>query len=1319
MREYQHLTEREFENFDLIEHPVWVFDPSSLQIRAANDRACEWLDYDRDTLKSRTIADLRPPEERAAIFAEVERFPAGTNRHSAGSWHVLKASGQPRKASFEWRRIKFAGQSAILATINDITEQAGTEASNATLASQVAELEQRGPQELENYQALFAVLPGKFLILAPETFEIVAVSNDYLKATSSTREQLIGSPVFEAFPEDLQDKNPSGVRSLHHSLHRVARFKTADSVPVQRYPVRRPDGSVEQRYWSQLNVPVLDEHDKLFFLVHRAEDLTPLYAGDEAIMDFAAAQNNALFQDMRLSPEQVRAALYKAEEQNIRLGTAESLLQLGAWEMDLDTLSLNWSPMVFEMYGIPEGSDIDLETYMNMVHPEDEPATRQAYREFVDKKDQEQLLFSHRIVTVDGEIRHVRGVGQRYQSPSGEILVGYVADISPFIDMQKDFLSTQELLRIAGEKIRLGGWKVELDPEKLVWTPETAAIHGEPADVSLAVEDAINYYAPEFRDQISKAFYACATQGKDLDEILQIITAQGDRLWVRSIGTAIRNSEDKIIAVQGAFQDITPLMEARSRVGDLERQRLEILDAMSDAFFTLDRHWRFTYLNKQAEIDIGTDRSALLGKSVWEEFPDARDTQFAQAYRTAVETGEVQRFVEHFPPRDSWFQVSAHPMRDGSGGLAVYFRDISAERSNQLRLQLLESAVENLNDIILITEGDAINEPEGPRIVYTNKAFEKITGYSESEAVGRTPRFLQGKNTDRAELDRIRVALESRQPVRAELINYDKQGREFWLDIRITPLLDSHGKAINFVAIERDVSVLKRADAKRKSSEERFRLIAKATSDVIRDWDLGSGEIWWSKSLFAVFGYSSETLERGPEAWSNRIAGKDRARVLTSLQEAIAGGELEWECEYQFVNADGKAATVYDRGFIVRDESGKAQRMLVSMTDLTRERALEAQARESQKLEAIGQLTGGVAHDFNYLLTVILGSAEELQERLHGVEEKELAEMVVSASERAAELTNLLLAFSRRQVLRPQRIDINEQLATMQRLFKRTLGEDIDFLIKKGKNLKLVEIDQGQLEVALLNLVINARHAMPGGGHLTIETGNASLDKTYAENNDISPGDYVFITVTDDGCGMDAHTATHAFEPFFTTKEAGQGSGLGLSMVYGFAKQSQGHVKIYSEPGEGTAMKLYFPVANPGLTSHADDREDEKEERGSEHILVVEDDELVRKHLVSTLSFLGYQVSQAEHGEDALRLLTETADIDMLLTDVVLPGGMGGRETAEAARTLQPDIKVLYTSGYPQSAIMHNGRLDEGVELLSKPYRRREVARLVRKVLEG
>jgi CheY-like chemotaxis protein len=200
---------------------------------------------------------------------------------------------------------------------------------------------------------------------------------------------------------------------------------------------------------------------------------------------------------------------------------------------------------------------------------------------------------------------------------------------------------------------------------------------------------------------------------------------------------------------------------------------------------------------------------------------------------------------------------------------------------------------------------------------------------------------------------------------------------------------------------------------------------------------------------------------------------------------------------------------------------------------------------------------------------------------------------------------------------------------------------------------------------------------------------------------------------------MDAHTATHAFEPFFTTKEAGQGSGLGLSMVYGFAKQSQGHVKIYSEPGEGTAMKLYFPVANPGLTSHADDREDEKEERGSEHILVVEDDELVRKHLVSTLSFLGYQVSQAEHGEDALRLLTETADIDMLLTDVVLPGGMGGRETAEAARTLQPDIKVLYTSGYPQSAIMHNGRLDEGVELLSKPYRRREVARLVRKVLEG
>jgi PAS domain S-box-containing protein len=549
-------------------------------------------------------------------------------------------------------------------------------------------------------------------------------------------------------------------------------------------------------------------------------------------------------------------------------------------------------------------------------------------------------------------------------------------------------------------------------------------------------------------------------------------------------------------------------------------------------------------------------------------------------------TGQSTSFEEYFPPLDRWFDVRAYPTPEE---LVVYVHDVTAERAQREQLQLLEAAVSRLNDMVMITEADPLDEP-GPRIIYVNDAFEKRTGYRRDEVIGRTPRILQGLGTDRAELDRIRVALEAREPVRAELVNYTRDGRAFRVEVEIVPILDRSGRATHFVSVQRDV---------------------------------------------------------------------------------------------------------------------------------TEQRELEEKLRRSQRLDAIGQLTGGVAHDFNNLLTVILGNADLLAEELGGDERlRTLALMSRTAAERGAELTRRLLAFARRQALDPNITDVNELLAGMYGLLCRTLGEHIEIVLIQGDGLWQAMVDGPQLESAVLNLCINARDAMPDGGRLTLETGNARLGEgDRLHEGEVTPGEFVSISVSDTGIGMPADIVEHAFEPFFTTKETGKGSGLGLSMVYGFIKQSAGHVKIRSEPGEGTSVTLYLPRAVEPSGESSGNGPDAELVGGSERILLVEDDDIVRSFVCGELEELGYTVVGVADGPRAMRALQREGEFDLLFTDVIMPGGMNGRELAEAARALRPDLPVLFTSGYTEDALVDHGRLEGGVHLLHKPYRRAELAAKIRQVL--
>ncbi|MGB8124489.1 MAG: ATP-binding protein [Pseudolabrys sp.] len=395
---------------------------------------------------------------------------------------------------------------------------------------------------------------------------------------------------------------------------------------------------------------------------------------------------------------------------------------------------------------------------------------------------------------------------------------------------------------------------------------------------------------------------------------------------------------------------------------------------------------------------------------------------------------------------------------------------------------------------------------------------------------------------------------------------------------------------------------------------------------------------------------------------------------------------------------------------------------------MRRTRALYAEAerrdmaeqalRQSQKMEAVGQLTGGVAHDFNNLLTIIIGNLGIAKRGVVEARAERALNNALVGAERAAQLTQRLLAFSRRQPLNPRVLDINKLIVAISDLLTRTLGENIELETISGAGLWNVEVDASEMESTLLNLALNARDAMPTGGKLTIETSNAYLDDEYCrEHEGILPGQYILVAITDSGAGMSAETIDRAFEPFFTTKEAGKGTGLGLSQVYGFMKQSGGHVKIYSEPGEGTTIKLYLPrrEGNELVISGDDDLNSER--GGGETILIVEDDDGVRQYASEILRDLNYQIIEAKDSATALRLLDADKKFDLLLTDVVLPG-KNGRELANEVERRRPGTKIIFMTGYSRNAIVHHGRLDPGIELIPKPLTERVLARKIRQVLD-
>ena len=682
------------------------------------------------------------------------------------------------------------------------------------------------------------------------------------------------------------------------------------------------------------------------------------------------------------------------------------------------------------------------------------------------------------------------------------------------------------------------------------------------------------------------------------------------------------------------------------------------------------------------------------------------------------------------------------------------------------------------------------------------------------------------------------------QPIGAEEIRIRRgDGGDGFIRMSSSPVRDSEGNIVAAVAIVVDVTDQRKAERAVRVTDERFKFVAKATNDVIWDWDIRTNSLVWNDSVESVFGHHQNKIYPEIQWWHDHIHPEDRDRVIASIKAVVDSSGSSWSDHYRYRRGDGTYASVMDRGYIARDNTGTPVRMIGAMTDvtersrseaairfqaqllnavqqavvatdpeghvifwntfaerlygwaaeeavgkqieeltpspflrqhateifergvageswtgeflvqgksgrafpallttspvrdehgtvlgfvrvsidLTERRNLEEQFRQSQKMDAVGRLAGGIAHDFNNLLTVIRLNTEIIMEGFDPTDPRsEDVKQIRSAAERASALTRQLLAFSRKQILQPRVLDLNTVVASVEPMLRRLIGEDI-VIVSNCTARGYVVADPGQLEQILVNLVVNARDAMPQGGTISVETQNVELDETYtSEHAPVVAGRYVMLAVGDTGVGMSRDTREHAFDPFFTTKEAGKGTGLGLATVYGIVKQSGGYVWIYSEPGHGTTLKLYFPEVSSAAAFKSGEYKIVPKEhaRGSETILLVEDEEAVRGLTSRILQKQGYRVIAAQHGREAMDIATkEEGHIDLVLTDIVMPG-MNGRGLVERLAGIRPRIKSLYMSGYTDDDIVRRGFIEPSKSFLQKPFTSEALLQTVRKVLD-
>jgi len=941
-------------------------------------------------------------------------------------------------------------------------------------------------------------------------------------------------------------------------------------------------------------------------------------------------------------------------------------------------------------------------------------------------------------------------------------------DITERRRVEKALRENRELLDATQRLAKVGGWLWDVGNQTMNWTDETYRIHGfEPGDVAAGspehVERSLACYDPEDRPVIEAAFLRCAGEGIPYDLEFPFTSIDGRRRWIQT--TAQPVCEDRrVVRVTGNIVDITERKQAEGAL----RQRLEyeqlLNEASTMAFVAddlaelydrilalvgdnlgVDRAYFFRHDEATDTMDnthewcadgIASQQDKLQGIpasafSWWlqtmrrneiicypniKEIPDeaTKEILSSQDIKSILVVplfinGQYYGFLglDDCARRRDWRQEDVDIFSSLSRILAMATERRQAEKRLQDERQQLLSIFNGIEEAIYIAD------PETYEVLFINDFLKKLL--DKNLAGKKCYEQFQGFDAPCEFCTNQMILQNSGEVYRWEYYN-PNLNRHYLLFDRIIKWND--GRDVRFeMAI--DITEPKQAEEALKKSEASLKEAQRLAE--IGNWslDLQTGELSMSYQMHGIIGLerSSDALDVAshekyytPESWQ---------RFRSAAETALETGK-SYEIELEVVRGSGGNRHVVARGEVLKDENGQAVALRGTLQDITERVNLQAQLNQAQKIESIGRLAGGVAHDLNNLLSPILGYSEMLRDDLDPEDDRrESVDEIMSAGLRARDLVRQLLAFSRKQILEFKPIDLNKVVAGLKKLLQRTIREDIEMSFDLSPEPEVVMADMGQIEQVIMNLAVNAADAMPKGGQLTIETSNVDLDEEYAKNHQSAePGRHVMLAISDTGHGMDEETQEHIFEPFFSTKGE-HGTGLGLSTVYGIVKQHGGNIWVYSEPGRGTTFKIYLPVADKLEAEEKARPEQSLDLKGSETILIVEDNDQVRHLAKSVLSRNGYRVLDAKDGREALEILGgHHGSVHLLLSDVVLPG-MNGKELYEKALAIRPSLKILYMSGYTGNVIAHRGVLDEGVQFIQKPFTVHGLASKVRELLGG
>jgi len=1219
------------------------------QFIEVNDVACRLYGYTREEMLRMGPMDIDAPEGLAAIPAAVERLKT----EGRATWEGMHVTKDGRKIPVEISNgmFDFEGGSTIIASARDITERKRAEAQlqfQAMLLDQISDT------------VTATDLDGR----------ITFVNDAQCGAVKRTQEELLGSSV-----ETYGDDPTRGVtqRQIIEGTRTQGSF---------RGEVCNRDCEGREFIIDCRTTLIRDTAGRPIGMCGVGTDIT---------------ERKRLERELAANVARLQAIVENAPE-CVKIISPEGAL-------------LEMNPAGLRMIEADSLAQAQRQPLLAFVAPEHQAAFRDLHQRVIRG---ESGLLAFEVIGLKGGRRWLETQAVPLQDPNngGTNMLGVTRDIT-------DHKRAEEALRRANEQERLHfeqtplaviEWNLEFKVTR--WNPAAEKVFGYGAAEAFGQHAA--FIVPEaVRPRVEEIWNKLLARQGGTRSTNENLHKDGRRIFCEWYNTPLADAHGRIVGVASLVMDVTDRRRAENQLRDSEQLYHSLVENLPQSIFRKDLAGRFIFANQQFCRSVGRLLHEILGHTDDDICPPELAARYRREDQRVIETGQsIKLEAAYQSPTQGWrsIWVVKTPLRDAQGnliGLQGISWDITERKRAEEALAERERRYRSLFDLspagILLEDTDA-------NILEVNAAMCRLFGYSREELVGQNIRILVPPE-NYVEVERHLDELLAGKQLRHEVDNVCKDGQILRVEIHemSVPLPDGRQ---GILAVVNDITERKRAEAALQQSRadlERAQAVGHVGSWIS---ELNPpGKVLWSPETCRIFGFTRDEFDNRLETFLSMVHPDDVSALQAARRAAVAG-ENPYEIEHRIIRRDGELRWLQYKAEIERDAAGNPLRMVGVVQDVTERRLLEEQLRHLQKMESVGQLAAGVAHDFNNILTVINGSSAILSELLRDKPEcLEWVANILAAGERAANLTRQLLLFSRKQQMQPKSVNLNELTSNLTKMLGRVLGEDITLEFSYDNDLPAVQADPGMLEQVIINLAVNARDAMPQGGRLHIATSTVNYASSPPlANPEARPGRFVRLAVRDTGLGIPPEIRERIFEPFFTTKEVGKGTGLGLATVFGIITQHGGWIEVDSKVDQGTTFLIFLP-ASPGSEPEKSGQIATPAELGhGETILVVEDDASVRELILRALTRQGYKVMAADSGAEARQLPSELLEqVDLMVTDLVMPGGVNGRELAESLRRLYPRLRVIYCSGY--SPEMAGGRLtlEQGVTFIQKPFTPRQL----------